>query len=47
MKNGLLQNLDQTDRRILAILQADGKLSYQELGEAVAFCSVGYSVTLP
>jgi len=35
VKNGLLQNLDQTDRRILAILQADGKLSYQELGEAV------------
>ena len=27
--------IDQTDRRILAILQADGKLSYQELGEAI------------
>lgn len=30
-----MQHLDQTDRHILAILQADGKLSYQELGEAV------------
>lgn len=27
--------LDVTDRRIAAILQNDGKLSYQELGEAV------------
>lgn len=27
--------LDSTDRRIVAILQNDGKLSYQELGEAV------------
>ncbi len=26
---------DSVDRRIIAILQADGKLSYQELGEAV------------
>jgi len=30
-----LSNLDHTDRRIAAILQADGKVSYQELGEAV------------
>ena len=34
-KNDILQGPDQTDRRILAILQVDGKLSYQELGEAV------------
>jgi Lrp/AsnC family leucine-responsive transcriptional regulator len=27
--------LDSTDQRIIAILQADGKLSYQDLGEAV------------
>jgi len=27
--------LDKTDRRIVAALQADGKLSYQNLGEAV------------
>jgi Lrp/AsnC family leucine-responsive transcriptional regulator len=27
--------MDSVDRRIIAILQADGKLSYQELGEAV------------
>jgi Lrp/AsnC family leucine-responsive transcriptional regulator len=30
-----LYNIDRTDRRIIAALQADGKLSYQELGEAV------------
>ena len=30
-----MPNIDRTDRHILAILQADGKLSYQELGEAV------------
>ncbi|MBI2071963.1 MAG: Lrp/AsnC family transcriptional regulator [Gemmatimonadetes bacterium] len=30
-----MSNLDHTDLRILAILQADGKLPYQELGEAV------------
>lgn len=30
-----MQNADQADRRILAILQGNGKLSYQELGEAV------------
>lgn len=31
----ILRLIDHTDRRILALLQADGKLSYQELGEAV------------
>ncbi len=30
-----MQHLDRTDRRIIVALQADGKLSYQELGEAV------------
>jgi Lrp/AsnC family leucine-responsive transcriptional regulator len=30
-----LYNIDAIDRRIVAILQADGKLSYQDLGEAV------------
>lgn len=30
-----MPNIDATDRRIIAILQADGKLSYQDLGEAV------------
>lgn len=30
-----MQNIDSVDRRIIAILQADGKLSYQDLGEAV------------
>ncbi len=30
-----MSTVHQTDRRILAILQADGKLSYQELGEAI------------
>ena len=31
----MLHKADSTDRRIIAALQADGKLSYQELGEAV------------
>ncbi len=30
-----MQRLDSVDRRIIAILQADGKLSFQDLGEAV------------
>jgi Lrp/AsnC family leucine-responsive transcriptional regulator len=30
-----LHKIDATDRRIIAILQADGNLSYQDLGEAV------------
>lgn len=30
-----MQDIDSTDRRIIAILQTDGKLSYQDLGEAV------------
>ncbi len=34
-RNDISHNVDQADRRILSILQADGKLSYQELGEAV------------
>jgi Lrp/AsnC family leucine-responsive transcriptional regulator len=35
MPNETWQKLDSTDLRIVSILQADGKLSYQELGEAV------------
>ena len=35
MRNNTLHNIDSVDRRIVAILQADGKLSYQDLGEAV------------
>jgi len=31
----ILSDMNHTDRRILAILQADGKTSFQELGEAV------------
>ena len=30
-----MQTTDGTDQRIIAILQADGKLSYQDLGDAV------------
>lgn len=30
-----MQNIDTTDHRIVSILQADGKLSYQDLGQAV------------
>ena len=30
-----MHKIDATDRRIIAILQADGNLSYQDLGEAV------------
>ena len=35
MINIVWQMLDPTDRRIVSILQSDGKLSYHELGEAV------------
>jgi Lrp/AsnC family leucine-responsive transcriptional regulator len=35
MRNKIMYDLDKTDRRIVAALEADGKLSYQELGAAV------------
>lgn len=35
IKNIILYMIENTDRRIIAILQADGKVSFQELGEAV------------
>ncbi len=34
-QNDISISIDKIDYRILSILQADGKLSYQELGEAV------------